>query len=138
MAEAAPVPGPDARHGRSQFSAAERFSKKPPCGSAWFMLLSAGHSSSTLLQTVMATNHDLVDAARRRVLSATLPEPPSRLGARFDPDAIIDCRTNALLAAEVALGRLHRYVSQKELNLLQLTSRSMAEASAGSAQVMRR
>src|SRR6476660_5009925 len=70
VAEAAPVPGPDARHGRSQFSAAERFSKKPPCGSAWFMLLSAGHSSSTLLQTVMATNHDLVDAARRRVLSA--------------------------------------------------------------------
>ena len=138
MAEAAPVPGPDARHGRSQFRRRGEVLQETPVRERWFMLLSAGRSSSTLLQTVMATNHDLVDAARRRVLSATLPEPPSRLGARFDPDAIIDCRTNALLAAEVALGRLHRYVSQKELNLLQLTTRSMAEASAGSAQVMRR
>jgi len=138
VAEAAPVPGPDARHGRSQFRRRGEVLQETPVRERWFMLLSAGHSSSTLLQTVMATNHDLVDAARRRVLSATLPEPPSRLGARFDPDAIIDCRTNALLAAEVALGRLHRYVSQKELNLLQLTTRSMAEASAGSAQVMRR
>ena len=45
----------------------------------------------------------------------------------FDTDAIIDGATNALFAAEITLGGLHRDMSEQELNLLQLSSCGVAE-----------
>jgi len=56
---------------------------------------------------------------------------------RLDTDAIINGFTNALFAAEVSLGSLHRHMSEQELNLLQLTSCSVAELCARSPQVVR-
>jgi hypothetical protein len=55
----------------------------------------------------------------------------------FDTDAIVDGSMNALFAAEVTLGSLHRNVSEQELDLLQLSSRRVAELCARAPQVMR-
>ena len=55
--------------------------------------------------------------------------PNSRI--RLDANAIIHGRSNPLLAAKVAFGRLHEYVPQKKMDLLQLASRSVAEPSTG-------
>ena len=63
-----------------------------------------------------------------------LPSSPS--GVRFDSDSIIDRRSNALLAAQVAFCRLDRNVSQKELDLFQLSSRGVAEPGTGPTKVM--
>ncbi len=52
--------------------------------------------------------------------------PSSRV--RFDANAIIDRGSNPLLAAKVSFGRLNRDVPQKELDLLQLASRSNGRA----------
>jgi hypothetical protein len=41
------------------------------------------------------------------VWSAILPEPPNSLWAGLDPNAVINCRTNPLLAAKIALGGLN-------------------------------
>ena len=56
----------------------------------------------------------------------------------LDPNSIIDGVANPLFAAKVALRRLNRNVPQKELDLLQLTSRRMAEPSTGPSQIVRR
>ena len=47
----------------------------------------------------------------------------------FDAYTVVDCGANALLAAEVTLGRLNRNVPEEELNLLQFASRRMAQTS---------
>jgi hypothetical protein len=62
--------------------------------------------------------------------------PSSRI--RLDANAIIDGGSNPLLAAKVTFRRLHRNVPQEELNLLQLASRCVAEASTGPSQIVRR
>jgi hypothetical protein len=51
--------------------------------------------------------------------------------ARFDPNSIIDRRTNPLFAAEVAFRRLNGDMPQKELDLLQFSSRGVAESGTG-------
>ena len=51
---------------------------------------------------------------------------------------VIDGRPNALLAAEVPLGRLNRDVPEQELNLFQLATRRMAESSSCPPEVVRR
>src|SRR6202035_5823510 len=56
----------------------------------------------------------------------------------LDPDLIIDRGSNPLLATQVAFRRLNGNMPQKELDLFQLPSRSMAEAGAGATQVVRR
>jgi hypothetical protein len=56
----------------------------------------------------------------------------------FPPDPIIHRVAETLFAAQISLGRLHRDVSQQELNLLQLTAGLMAKAGASSTQVVRR
>jgi hypothetical protein len=56
----------------------------------------------------------------------------------LDPDSIIDRRSNPLLATQVAFRGLNGNMPQKELDLFQLPSRSMAEAGAGATQVVRR
>jgi hypothetical protein len=43
-----------------------------------------------------------------------------------------------LFASEVPLGRLHGYVPQKKLDLLQLTSRLMTQAGTGATEVVGR
>jgi hypothetical protein len=56
------------------------------------------------------------------------PGPNAKDSAlRFNADAIIDGAANALLAAQVPLGRLDRNVPEKKLNLLQFATRRMAE-----------
>src|SRR5215471_19076234 len=59
-------------------------------------------------------------------------------GSRLDANAVINGRLNALLAAEVPLGRLNRNVPEQELNLLQLATRRMAESSTCPPEVVRR
>ena len=56
---------------------------------------------------------------------------------RLDSDSIIDRRPNPLLATQVAFSGLNGDVSQKELDLLQLSSRGVAESGTRSAKVMR-
>ena len=51
-------------------------------------------------------------------------------GCRLDPDPVVYGSGDALGAAEVPLGRLHRDVPQEELNLLQVAASSAAEVSA--------
>jgi hypothetical protein len=68
--------------------------------------------------------------------SATLPEPRDS-GIWFDSDAIIDRRSNPLLAAKVSLGCLNRDMSQQELDLFQFAACSVAQTSARPTQVMR-
>ena len=57
---------------------------------------------------------------------------------RFDPDAIIDGGTNALLAAQIPLGGLNGNVPEKKLNLLQFATRRMAEPGTRPAKIVRR
>jgi hypothetical protein len=57
---------------------------------------------------------------------------------RFEPDPIINSVVEALFAAEVPLGCLHRDMSQEELYLLQLTACLMTETGTGPAEVMGR
>jgi hypothetical protein len=52
---------------------------------------------------------------------------------RFQPDSIIDCITESLLAPQVAFRRLHRNVPQRELNLLQFPTGLMAKTGASPA-----
>jgi hypothetical protein len=49
----------------------------------------------------------------------------------------LDRRPNSLLASEISLGRLNRNVPQKELNLFQLSSASLAQLGTSSTEVMR-
>jgi hypothetical protein len=57
---------------------------------------------------------------------------------RLDANAIIDGGSNPLFAPKVALRRLNRNMPQKELDLVQIASRSMAESSTGPSQIVRR
>ena len=59
-----------------------------------------------------------------------------KLSARFDSNSVINRRPNPLLAAQVAFGRLNGDMPQKELDLFQLSSRGVAEPSAGPTKVM--
>jgi hypothetical protein len=55
-----------------------------------------------------------------------LPESAGGLRTELDPDAIINRRTDPLLAAQIALGSMNWHMTQKELDLLQLTSRCLS------------
>jgi hypothetical protein len=60
-----------------------------------------------------------------------------RSRTRFDSDLIIHRRSNSLLATQVAFRRLNGNMSQKELDLFQLSSCSVAQASTGPTKIMR-
>lgn len=51
-------------------------------------------------------------------------------GAWFDADVVVYRAANALLASQVALRGLDRNVPKQELDLLKLSARSLAQASA--------
>jgi len=55
----------------------------------------------------------------------------------FDSDLIIHRRPDPLLATQVSFRRLHGNMPQKELDLFELPSRSVAEAGASAAQIVR-
>jgi hypothetical protein len=60
------------------------------------------------------------------------------LWLRFDTDAVVHSSVDPLLAAEIAFSCLHGNVTEKELNLFQLSTRSMAQLRARTPQIMRR
>ena len=87
--------------------------------------------------------HAFRNSAPRSLLrhcSNSRPLGPDSQGStlRFDADPIIDGAANALLAAQVSLGRLNGDVPEKKLNLLQFATRSVAEPGAGATKVVRR
>ncbi len=55
----------------------------------------------------------------------------------LEPNPIIHRVAEALPTTQVALGRLHRNMPKKELNLLQLTTRLMAKTGTGPPEVVR-
>ena len=57
---------------------------------------------------------------------------------RFDTDAIVHGSANPLLAAKIAFGCLHGNVTEKKLDLIQLSARCMAQLRARTPQIMRR
>ena len=57
---------------------------------------------------------------------------------RFDADAVVHGFANPLLAAEIALSCLHGNMPKKELNLVQFSTRYMAQLRARTPQIMRR
>ena len=57
---------------------------------------------------------------------------------RFYADVVVHCSANPLLAAEIAFSCLHGNVPKKELNLVQFSTRCMAQPRARTPQVMRR
>jgi len=65
--------------------------------------------------------------------------PPSRQGSvlRLNTYAVIDGTPDSLLAAEIALGRLNRNVTQQKLDLLQFPSSHVTEPGTGSPEVVR-
>jgi hypothetical protein len=67
----------------------------------------------------------VVDLTRLRTLSRPAV---SQTSIWFDADAIIDGVAEALLAAQISLGRLDAHVAQQKLNLLQLAARLMTKA----------
>ena len=72
--------------------------------------------------------------------SKTLWDPCERTAksrSGFDSDSVIDRRPNPLLAAQVAFRRLNGDMPQKELDLLQFSSRGVAESGTGPTKVMR-
>ena len=55
------------------------------------------------------------------------PAPMERaLWLRFDADVVVHGSANPLLAAEIAFGCLHGDVAEKELDLIQFSTRCMA------------
>jgi hypothetical protein len=52
------------------------------------------------------------------------------------PIRFIDRRPDALPRYQVLLRRLNRYMTEQKLDLIQLTARTPAEASAGSSQIV--
>lgn len=66
--------------------------------------------------------------------------PPKRCTSssskRFDADPVVDRSPRALPASKIDLSCLDRDVSEQELDLLQLASRSMTKACTGSAEVV--
>ncbi len=57
---------------------------------------------------------------------------------RLDPDRIVDCIAEPLLASQIALRRLHADVPEQELDLLQLATTLVAQPGARPTEVMRR
>ena len=57
---------------------------------------------------------------------------------RFNTDAVVHGSANPLLAAEIAFSCLHGNVTEKELDLFQFSTRSMAQLRARAPQIMRR
>ena len=57
---------------------------------------------------------------------------------RFYADVVVHCSANPLLAAEIAFSCLHGNVPEKELDLIQFSTRCMAELRARTPQIMRR
>src|SRR3974390_3188021 len=55
---------------------------------------------------------------------------------RFDTDAIVHGSANPLLAAKIAFGCLHGNVTEKKLDLIQLSARCMAQLRARTPQIM--
>jgi len=56
------------------------------------------------------------------------PAPMERaLWLRFNTDTVVHGSANPLIAAEIAFGCLHGDVAEKELNLIQLSTRCMAQ-----------
>src|SRR5580765_7182370 len=60
-----------------------------------------------------------------------------RLPVRSEGKKIVHRMSKILFATEIAFGRLHGYMPQQELNLLQLSAVRVAQLRAGSPQVMR-
>ena len=63
-------------------------------------------------------------------------EGTAKSRSRFDSDSVIDRRRDSLLAAQVAFRRLNGDMPQKELDLLQFSSRGVAESGTGPAKVV--
>ena len=63
-------------------------------------------------------------------------ERAPRLG--FDTEVIVHSSANPLLAAEIAFRCLHGNVTEKELDLFQFSTRSMAQLRARTSQIVRR
>lgn len=57
---------------------------------------------------------------------------------RFDTDTVVHGSANPLLTAQIELSRLHGNVTEKELNLFQFSTRSMAKLRARTPQIVRR
>jgi hypothetical protein len=55
----------------------------------------------------------------------------------LDTNAVVNCISKTLLATKTFLGRLHGYVLQQKLDLVQFTSGVAALAGAGPAEIMR-
>src|SRR5579862_8155939 len=60
----------------------------------------------------------------------------TRLGARFDPDPIVNGCLNPLPGPQVLLGGLDRDMAEQKLNLVKLPARTPAEPGAGSPQIV--
>ena len=56
--------------------------------------------------------------------------------ARFDAKPVVYSDSQTLLAANVALRRLHRDMPEKELDLLKLAARIMAESRTGASEIV--
>jgi hypothetical protein len=56
----------------------------------------------------------------------------------LDADVVVHSPANPLLAAEIAFSCLHGNATEKELNLFQFSTRSMAQLRARTPQIMRR
>jgi hypothetical protein len=59
-------------------------------------------------------------------------------GRRLDPNAIVHCVPDSLLAAEIFLSRLNQNVSKQKLNLLQFAASDMVKTGTRAAEIMRR
>ena len=57
---------------------------------------------------------------------------------RFDADVVVHGATNPLLAAEIAFSCLHGNVPEKELDLIQFSTRCVAQLRARTPQIMGR
>ena len=55
---------------------------------------------------------------------------------RFDADVVVHGSANSPLAAEIAFSCLHRNMAEKELNLIQLSARCMAQLRSRTPQIM--
>jgi hypothetical protein len=53
---------------------------------------------------------------------------PEAVALGFNPDAIVHCILQPLLAPEVLFGRLYAHVAQQKLDLLELSTSSVTEA----------
>jgi acetylornithine deacetylase/succinyl-diaminopimelate desuccinylase-like protein len=79
----------------------------------------------------------LIVVATRKQTPAILNVSGRAGDSGLDPDPIIHCTADSLLRAQVALGRLNRNVPQKHLDLLELSSRRLAEPRATAPEVVR-